>query len=144
MIATMMWPGVDLGNFNVLLGLSTTQEDSQQRGAHVAINSTVAALSGILSGVFGGVVAQALENWRGTFLGQPLTYHGVLFLIASGARIAAALWLIRLEDPGAHTTRSALRFMGASLYSNLQQAMFVPGRLLWQIGRWTYKLGRRE
>jgi MFS family permease len=144
MIATIMWPGIDLANFNVLLGLSTAQEDSQQRGAHVAINSTVVALSGILSGVFGGVVAQRLENWHGTFLGQPLTFHGVLFLIASVVRIMAALWLIRLEDPGAHTTRSALRFMGASLYSNLQQAMFVPGRLLWQIGRWTYKLGRRE
>jgi MFS family permease len=138
MIATTMWPGVDLGNFNILLGLSTAQEDSQERGAHVAINSTVVALSGIASGVFGGVVAQTLENWHGSFLGQPLTFHGVLFLIASGVRLVAALWLFKLEDPGAHTTRSALRFMGASLYSNVQQAMFVPGRLLWQIGRWTY------
>lgn len=144
MIATFMWPGVDLANFNVLLGLSTAQEDSQQRGAHVAINSTVVALSGIASGLFGGVVAQTLQDWRGSLFGQPLTYHGVLFLIASALRLLAALWLFRFEEPGAHTTRSALRYMGASLYSNLQQAMFVPGRLLWQFGRWTYKIRPRR
>lgn len=144
MFATMMWPGVDLGNFNVLLALSTTTEDSQQRGAHVAINSTVAALSGILSGLFGGAVAQRLEHWHGSLFGQPLTFHGVLFLIAGGLRVVAALWLVRLEDPGAETTRSALRYMGANLYSNLQQAVFMPGRLLWQIARWTYQLGRRD
>lgn len=143
-IGTLMWPGIDLANFNVLLGLSTTQEDQQERGAHVAINSTVVALSGIASGMFGGVLAQLLENWRGSLFGQSLTYHGVLFLIASGVRLVAGLWLFKLDDPGAHTTRSALRFMGASLYSNLQQAMFIPGRLLWQMGRWTYKLGSRR
>jgi len=144
MLGTLMWPGIDLANFNVLLALSTTQEDQQERGAHVAINSAVAALAGIASGVFGGVTAEILEHWHGSLFGQPLTYHGVLFLIASGVRLVAALWLFKLEDPGAHTTRSALRYMGASLYSNVQQAMFVPGRLLWQIGRWTYKLGRRD
>ncbi|MCX7886468.1 MAG: MFS transporter [Verrucomicrobiae bacterium] len=141
-IATMMWPGVELGNFNVLLGLSTAREDSRQRSAHVAINSTVAAISGIVSGIFGGVVAQRLEHWHGSFFGLPLTFHGVLFLIAGGLRVVAALWLVRLEDPGAETTRAALRYMGANLYSNLQQAVFVPGRLLWQVARWTYRLGR--
>jgi len=143
-IGTLMWPGIDLAYFNVLLGLSTAQEGQQERGAHVAINSTVVAIAGIASGLFGGLLAQALESWRGSFLGQPLTYHGVLFLIASGVRLLAALWLVKLEEPGAHTTRSALRYMGASLYSNLQQAMFVPGRLLWQMGRWTYKLRPRR
>jgi len=143
-IATLMWPGVDLGNFNVLLDLSTAQEGQQERGAHVAINSTVVALSGIASGVFGGVVAQTLQDWRGSLFGQPLTYHVVLFLIASALRVLAALWLLRFQEPGAHTTRSALRYMGTSLYSNLQQAMFVPGRLLWQLGRWTYRIRPRR
>jgi len=143
MIATLMWPGVDLGNFNMLLSLSSAQEDSPQRGAHVAINSAVVALSGIASGLFGGAVAQSLQDWHGTLLGRPLTYHGVLFLLAGAVRVLAVVWLIRLEDPGAQTTRAALRYMGASLYSNLQQAMFVPGRLLWQLGRWTYQIRPR-
>jgi len=58
--------------------------------------------------------------------------------------LLAALWLFRLREPGAYTTRAALRYLGTNLYSNLQQAMFIPGRLLWQLGRWTYKLGPRR
>lgn len=143
-LGTLMWPGIDLANFNILLDLGSATEGQQERGAHIAINSAVIAIAGVASGVFGGVLAQLLKDWRGTFFGQPLTYHGVLFLIASGVRLLAALWLFRLREPGAYTTRAALRYLGTNLYSNLQQAMFIPGRLLWQLGRWTYKLGPRR
>ncbi len=139
-LGTFMWPGIDLANFNILLNLSATGDEQQERGAHVAINSAMVALAGVFSGVVGGLVAHALDDWHGTFLGQPITYHGVLFLIASAVRLVSVFWLFKLEEPGAYTTRAALRYMGANLYSNLQQAMFVPGRLLWQLSRWTYKL----
>ena len=115
--------------------MSESLNDSRQGSAYVAINSLVAALAGILSGLFGGAIAELLSDWQGTLLGWPLTYHGVLFLISGVLRLAALLWVVRLEDTRAYGTRAALRYMGTNLYSNLQQAVFIPGRLLGWLGR---------
>ena len=112
--------------------------------AYVAINSAACAVAGILSGLFGGAVAQALGDWRTTILGYPLTYHGVLFIISSVLRLAAVGWLIGFQDHRAATARTALRYLGTNLYSNLQQAVFIPGRALQQLSRWTYQSTRRR
>ena len=97
----------------------------------------VVALSGTLSGLFGGVLARSLHDWHGSLFGLPLTYHGILFLLSSGLRGVALLWLRGIDDPRAFPARDALRYMAADMYSNLQQTLFVPVRIL---GRWTYKL----
>ena len=143
-IITAAWPAVDLANFNILLGMTDSLKGRRYGTAYVAINSVVVAIAGVLSGLFGGAIAEALGDWKGSLLGHPLTYHGVLFIISAVLRAASLLWLIRLEDTGAHSTRAALRFMGATLYSNLQQAVFMPGRVVVSIGRWTYKLNPRR
>ena len=143
MLATAAWPGIDVANFNILLRLSDATEGAQQTSGYVAINSAVAAVAGILSGLFGGVVAESLGNWHGTLLGWPLTYTGVLFLIATGIRLLSVVCVLEFADEGAATPRVALRYMGTNLYSNLQQAVFIPGRLWQQIGRWTYKVAPR-
>ena len=140
MIATAAWPGIDVANFNILLKLSEATDGSKGTRGYVAVNSAVAALAGILSGLFGGVVAEWLGDWTGSIAGWPLTYHGVLFIISTGVRLLAVVWVIDLVDDGAATPRIALRYMGTNLYSNLQQVVYIPGRLLSQIGRWTYKL----
>jgi MFS family permease len=144
-LATAAWPGIEIANFNLLLGLAD-QKDSGQRktSGYVALNSVAGALAGVLSGLFGGAVAQWLRGWHGTLLGWPLTYHGVLFLIAGGVRLLALAWVMDLEDKGAQPTRAALRYMGTNLYSNLQQAIYLPGRLFSQISRWTYPTNRRR
>jgi MFS family permease len=140
MLATAAWPGIDVANFNILLQLNGTSDGTNRGRGYVAVNSAVGALAGILSGLFGGAVAERLGDWTGSIAGWPLTYHGVLFIISTGIRLVAVVWIIDLVDEGSDTPRAALRYMGTNLYSNLQQVVYIPGRLLWQMGRWTYKL----
>lgn len=139
-IATAAWPGVEIANFNMLL----TMNAQQNSGAFVAINSALTAVAGILSGLFGGAVAAWLGEWQTTIFGLTLTYHGVLFLASSGLRVVGWFWLLGLEDTGHGDTRTALRFLGTNIYSNLQQAVFIPGRLLQHLGRWTFPLHKRR
>jgi MFS family permease len=137
-LATAAWPGIELANFNIMLRLSDRYAGKPERSGYVAVNSLFGALAGVLSGLFGGAVAEAFKDWHGSLFGWPLTYHGLLFLISGGLRLAALGWLIGLEDPKAYTTRAALRYMGSNFYSNLQQAVFLPGRLLQRVTHWTY------
>jgi MFS family permease len=119
-IATAAWPGMELGTFNTLLSLTTAaRENSSDRCSHVVVYSAVTAFSGIVSGVVGGLIAQALRDWHGTFLGQPLTHHGVLFLMASAARLVSLAFLVRFHDPGAATTRETLRSISAEFFENI-------------------------
>lgn len=148
MVITFVWPGLDLANFNILLGMSESRGGRRAGSAYVAVNSAVVAIAGTLSGLFGGAVAEWLgADWRGTLLGWPLTYHGVLFLVSSGLRGLSLLWLIGLHDEKAHSTRDALRYMTSNLYSNVQQFLFMPGRIILRAGRlarMTYKVNPKR
>jgi MFS family permease len=139
-ISIVAWPGVELANFNILLGMSESMSGRRYGTAYIAILSVVTALAGVLSGLFGGIVAEWLGNWKGSIFGWPLTYHGVLFFISAGLRLAALGWLVKLEDRHAHSTRSTFRYLAVTLYSNLQQAVVVPIRMVIHVGRLTYKL----
>lgn len=140
MSATAAWPGVELASLNMLLEMSGSRERGRLGSAYVAVNSLVVALAGVASGLFGGAVAEAMADWHGSFLGYPLTYHGVLLLLSAALRAAALLWLIKMVEPQAYTTRAALRFMTTNIYSNVQQAVFSPARGLVRLGRLTYKM----
>ena len=80
--ASFAWPGVDLASYNILLGLVGRSQGARRNTTYVAINSVVVALSGTLSGLFGGVLASRLHDWQGSLFGMPLTYHGILFLMS--------------------------------------------------------------
>ncbi len=140
MVATAAWPGIELGNFNILLNMAGTAKGRKQSTAFIAVNSVIVAFAGMASGIFGGIIAQSLKTWQGSLLGWPLTYHGVLFLISAVLRLAALAWLIGMEDPNASSTRDALRYVAANIYSNLQQAIFMPARLFGRLGKLTYRL----
>ncbi len=137
LLASFAWPGVDLASYNILLGLVGSGRGARRNTAYVAIASVVVALSGTLSGLFGGLMARSLHDWQGSLFGLPLTYHGLLFLLSGVFRGFALLWLRGIDDPRAFPARDALRFMVADMYSNLQETVFVPVRV---IGRWSYKL----
>ena len=143
-LATAAWPGLESGTFNIQLNLSDAADGRASGSTYVAINSAACAVAGILSGLFGGTVAQALGDWHTTIWGHVLTYHHVLFIISSLLRVASLGWLLGFEDHRAATTRTALRYLGTNLYSNLQQAVFIPGRALQQLSRWTYQSTRRR
>jgi MFS family permease len=140
LLATAAWPGIEVGNFNLLLNMTVSKQGrSRQGSAYSAINSLVVSVAGILSGLFGGIIAYTFKDWHGTFFGWPLTYHGLLFLISAGLRLASLGWLIGLEDVGAQSTRFAMRYVVTSFYSNIQQAVFTPIRALGRLGKLSYR-----
>jgi MFS family permease len=139
-LASIAWPAVDLASFNMLLSMGDGKGERRRISAYAAVNSLVNALSGMLSGLFAGAVAQTIGPWRGSLFGYPLTYHGVLLLISGVLRAIALLWLSGIEDKRSTSTREALQFMGRGLYSNLLDAVNLPGRLMVRVGQWTYKL----
>jgi len=142
-VAMAAWPGVELANFNMLLAMSESKEGKRQGSAYVAVNSVAVAVAGTLSGLFGGAMARALGDWRGSLLGLTITYHGVLFLISGGLRFLALLWLVGLEEPRAYPTRAAVRYVFSNVYSNLQQALFAPARVLVKLSRLAVVVSQR-
>ena len=141
-VTTAAWPGLDLANFSLLLAMSTSRGGRRQGSSYVAVNNFVVGIAGTVSGLVGGVIAQTLRDWHTTVFGWPLTYHGVLFLLTLVMRLVAVAWAMRLEDARAHGPRVTLRYLSADVYSNIQQVVFAPARLLWHVGRWTLRITR--
>ena len=144
LLTTAAWPGVELGNLNLLLGMSRSQGEGRGRSAYIAINSVVVAVAGVASGLFGGLLAEILETWQGSLFGWPLTYHGVLFLVSALLRLVAVGWVCSLTEPGAAGTRAAIRYIMSHVYSNMQQAIFMPTRRLGALRVFTFALIRRN
>jgi hypothetical protein len=134
------FPGLELANLNLLFGLTRTPGTRRQNSAYMAVNSVAVAVAGVLSGLFGGLVARALEDWSGTLFGWPLTYHGLLLLISSALRALSLVWLIGIRDEGAHSTRMAIRHVRVNIYSNVQQAFLMPARRLGTLRRNSFRL----
>ncbi len=141
-LANLMWPGIELANFNVMLSLRESETSRAQASGYVAVGSMTVALAGALSGLFGGAVAQTWQTTRPEFFGIEWTYHRVLFGLSGIFRLLALGWLLGFRDAKAATTRAALRYMGTNVYSNVQQAFFLPVRLLSRLGTATYKVGK--
>jgi hypothetical protein len=108
--------------------------------AYVAVHSVVIVLAGMLSGIFGGAFAEHMQHWRGEFLGFPFTYHGLLFFISAGLRLASLVFLIGMPEPGAYTARAAMRHMLGNIYANVQ-TVFVAG---WRGLEWVKRIVRRR
>lgn len=142
-IASMAWPGVEFANFNMLLSMGDSMRGRRHGSSYVAICSFVTALSGMVSGLFGGAVAQWVGDWQVTVLGYVVTYHAVLLFLSMGIRASALLWVRKLEEPRACGTRQALLYVGSSALANLASLadlVAAPGRLLIRVGQWTYRV----
>lgn len=142
-VASLAWPGVELANFNMLLSMGDSANGRRHGTACVAVNSFVVALSGMLSGFFGGAVAQWVGDWHATVFGYVLTYHAVILFLSLGIRASALLWVRKLEEPRACGTRHALAYVGSSALANLASLadlIAVPGRLVLRVGQWTYRI----
>ena len=142
-IVSMAWPGVEFANFNMLLSMGDSMRGRRHGSSYVAISSFVTALSGMVSGFFGGAVAQWVGDWHATVCGYMLTYHAVLLFLSMGIRASALLWVWKLEEPRACGTRQALVYLGSSALANLASfadLVALPGRLLIRMGQWTYRV----
>lgn len=145
-MAMFCWPGFEVANLNILLGLAGTSEGRRNGSAYVAIYSLAVALGGVLSGLIGAAVAGAFEEFRWLIpgLGIFLTYHGLLLLISAGLRIVAVLWALGLHEPRAVPTRDALRYVTVNIYSNAVEVLQWPTRLIREAYRVTYRFSPRR
>ncbi len=149
-LTSFAWPGVEVSNFNFILDMSGRPRGGAHHApssgsAYVAINSLATAAGGILSGLMAAVIATGFADLRMPLpaLGIVLTYHGVLFILSSILRALAMTWVLGLEEPRATGTRETIRYMTASLYSNVRQAALMPTRTVGSVARWSYRVGRR-
>ncbi len=145
LISPFAFPGLECANMNFILGLAETRKGRSGGSAYVAVNSIVVGVAGVTSGLIGAVVAKSLDafhyewvvswTWMAWWVQEAgpavvVTYHGVLFLISMGLRVAALIWAATLVEPRAIGTRQALRIVTSSLYSNMRQGAALPVRLL--------------
>lgn len=153
LLTTLIWPGLEIANFNVLLDLAGTakkkrgdaQAASSGGTAAVALNSVATAAGGTLSGLLGGALAGLMRDlhWAVPMIGIVLTYHGVLFLISSVLRAVALVFALQLTEPRAKGTREALQMVTSAVYSNVRQAVFLPTRVTGKVLRASYRVARR-
>lgn len=154
-LSPLAWPGLEIANFNFMLGLAETRKGQRGGTAFVAVNSIVVGIGGTLSGLLGGFIAASIPDFHFEWvLDVPwllgfeagaavvVTYHGVLFAISMGLRAAALVWAATLHEPRATGTREALRYVTAALYSNLRQGVLMPTRVVGRASRWSYRLRR--
>ncbi len=137
--AAMAWPGVELASQNLLLQMADTDTNKAGGSAYVAVHSVVIGIAGSLSGIFGGTIAETLKDWHDEWMGMTVTYHGLLFLISAGIRLASLVWLIGMPEPQSYTARAALRYMVASIYTQVQVVVVAPFRGLAKLKRFTFR-----
>lgn len=144
LLSPLVFPGLEMANFNVLLDMSGTKGGRQGGTAYVAVNSIAIAIGGTLSGIIGAVVAGQIADFRFEMpsLGIIVTYHGVLILISIALRGAALVWASQLHEPKATGTRDAVRVTTSMLWSNTRQALLMPSRGIGNLRQISYRLRR--
>ncbi|MDB5324501.1 MAG: major facilitator superfamily protein [Phycisphaerales bacterium] len=131
MIGSVLWTGVDVANFNLVIELSGTDPDGKSGGtAYTAVNSVIVNIAGCLGGLFFGTVAEKLQgqSWQAG-LAKPVTYYEIIFAVSAVLRLVAVFPMLKMKEPEAEPTLDALRFIAGSLYNNVVGAVTLPGRL---------------
>ncbi len=130
----VLWAGVDIANFNIVLEFSGSAARNGTRGgtAYAAANSVIVSIAGM----FGGLTFGALADWmKDLNLSVPLmgkfTFFHVLFLASAVLRLlAVVVFLPAMHEPEARPTVEALRYMTSNIYNNLFAAMMQPLRMV--------------
>jgi len=123
------WTAVHFAQTGVILGFS----DSKGRSKYVAAAGVLIGVGGVLGGLVGGAVADALDFLQA----EPIVFGAFLwnnwhatFALSLAARIIALLLLIHMPDPGSGKVREVLRYMGANVYNYVSSRLFYPLRVL--------------
>lgn len=139
LLASFAWPGVELANFNILLGIARSSPQKQAgdstavaSSAYVGVAAIATSVGGVMSGVLGGGMAAIFRDfhWELPELGIVFTYHSLLFALSAALRLLAVLFACRLAEPAATGTLDAVRYMSSMLYSNVRQTLLLPARVL--------------
>ncbi len=142
-LVALAWPGVEVANFNFLLEYSHRKAAGSQA---TALNSVAVAVAGALSGFLaGGIAAWLGRDWVWTLQalgGVVVTYHGVLMLASTGARLIALVLAWRLEEPTAKGTRESIVYVTAGVWNNVRAYAGTPTRVAGSTARWAYRIDK--
>jgi MFS family permease len=129
----MLWVAVEIANFNLVLEMSGSDDTGTAgRGSgYTSVNSVILAIAGTVGGLGAGWLMTSLKHVEFTFgftsLVRPFGNYEILFAISAAIRLlATVLFLPRLHEPQAGTTREAIEFMTDNLYDNLRGVMMEP------------------
>lgn len=100
LVSALGWPAMELAGGNLLFSMAETGRNGGVRlgSAFAALNSAVVAVTGTLSGLFGGWVAEVLKSWHGIWFGRPVTFHVLLFVLSAVIRVFALLCILQMRD----------------------------------------------
>jgi Na+/melibiose symporter-like transporter len=133
---TVLWTGVDIANFNMVLEMSGSADAPQGAcggSAYVAVNSVIINLAGCLGGLAAGLIAESLSHWDWAPVAglKHFTFYDVLFTRSGVLRLlAVAVFLPFIVEPAARPTAETLRFMTINLRDHLSNAAKHPLRLV--------------
>ncbi len=105
----LFWCGINLSLFNILLSLT---EEKELKESYFAVFSTITGICGFLSSIFGGWIAQLLENFSFEFLGQTFVNFHILFLGTSFFRFLSIFLLKKVREKEAYPTFQTLQLIG--------------------------------
>ena len=130
----VLWCGVEIANFNLVLEMSGSVGAAEGGSAYVAVNSVIVNVAGCLGGLVAGLIAQGLQDWTWAPFagGRSFSFYDVLFALSGVLRLAAvAVFLPFIHEPTARSAVEALRFIvtgirctaGGLLVQPLRQAV---------------------
>lgn len=129
----MLWVAVEIANFNLVLEMSGSDDTGTGgRGSgYTSVNSVILAIAGTLGGLGAGWLMTGLKDVSFTFgftsLARPFGNYEILFAASAVLRLLATiLFLPRVHEPTAGTTREAIEFMTDNLYDNVRGVVFEP------------------
>jgi MFS family permease len=130
---TVLWTGVDIANFNLVLEMSDRNTGSGG-SAYVAANSVIINIAGCLGGLAAGLLAASLGDWcwRPFAWGKTYTFFDVLFAGSGMLRLAAVvLFLPLVQESGARGAGATFRFMCAKVSGDIMRVIGQPlGRIV--------------
>ena len=101
----LSWAGVTLTQFNLLISMAP----SQKTPIYVATMSAITGLTGGLAPLVGSMLMSGLVGWSANFAGiHWLNFH-VVFFISAVLRLAGLLFLRKVEDAKAVSTKEVLQ-----------------------------------
>ena len=138
------WMGIEMARMSIYLGFA----DSHGRSKHVAAAAALTSIGGVLGGVVGGTLTQALEFLqKNPILVGPFSWNNwhVAFAISIMARVAAVFCVIGMSDPGAGRVRDMVRLIRSNVYNNVRTRLFYRLRTFrWGRGRNNNANGRQD
>jgi MFS family permease len=105
----VLWSGVNLAVFNIVLSLSDNEEIKE---SYFAIFAAVTGIGGFVSSILGGFIAHLLINFKLVIFGHTYINYHLLFVFAAVTRFVSLFFLKEVREPKAYPTLYALEVMG--------------------------------